>query len=243
MEEEEQAAVGSAFPAPPPFYQTFTPENIDRLQKHLESEKGFSSTTFRTTEPTIGTLPDIASVPSAIRNLVPPPAPQDGTYSLFGTVHTINPASTDVSSPPNQPRLLHLIHQMLLKFLSITHILSIDPSNKFYAPAWDQLNALFTEMHQGINAWRPHQTRETLIEMMEDQIAKVKEETQQIRESVGRAREVVEGIAKSGQKYQGVLIQNGTLQNDESRMAAKVEEKRKRAKQVWQAIEGELAVA
>ena len=125
---------------------------------------------------------------------------------------------------------------MLLKFLSITHILSIDPSNKFYAPAWDQLNALFTEMHQGINAWRPHQTRETLIEMMEDQIAKVKEETQQIRESVGRAREVVDRIAKSGQKYpRGANSEWDPAERRVIEWLRRSIEKRKRAKQVWQA--------
>lgn len=55
-----------------------------------------------------------------------------------------------------------------------------------------------------MNGYRPHQARETLILMMEEQIEKVRGETRAVRESVGSAREVVEGLGRDGEGVEDV---------------------------------------
>lgn len=46
-----------------------------------------------------------------------------------------------------------------------------------------------------MNEYRPHQARETLIEMMEEQIRRGREETKGAKEMVRRVREALEKVA------------------------------------------------
>ena len=239
-EEGQQAAISSAFPAPPPFYKSFTASNLDRFREHLESIGQLTSASFSPTDPTTGSIPDSASLPADLQNLIPPSIPTQGTYSTFGTTHTVGPAASEAPPPPTQAHLLDIIRQILLKFLHITHILAIDPSMKFYSPAWDQLDALFKEMHDGINAWRPHQARESLIAMMEDQIKNIRSESERVRESVGRAKEVVEGVGKGGEKKQMNGTVNGHGINGLASSGVKRQRVERRDRMVWETIEREI---
>ncbi|KAG8532844.1 uncharacterized protein KY384_002722 [Bacidia gigantensis] len=237
-EDGQQVGVSSAFPAPPPFYKSFTAENISQLQDHLESTGAAPLTAFDPTDPEKNIIPDNSSVPSELQNLIPPSIPANGAYRSFGTVHSTKPPPpSELPAPPSQAQLLKTIHQILLKFLHITHILSIDPSMKFYGAAWDQLETLFRELHEGINAWRPHQARETLIRMMEDQIKKLDAENQMVRDAVNEANAVVEGIghaSKDARSLKGGEVERQQKANQES-------EKRKRKDKVlWETIEREV---
>ena len=235
-EESQQSAISSAFPAPPPFYKSFSPSNLNRLQDHLESVGAAPLNTFNPTDPIASSLPDTTSLPSDLRNLVPPSIPSDGTYTTFETVHAVKPTTSESAPPPTQAHLVELLHRILLKFLHITHVLAIDPSMKFYGPVWDQLDALFKEMHDGINAWRPHQARESLIAMMEGQIEKIKSESERVRESVGSAKEVVEGIGKSVEGQE----ENGTVSGHGNRTIGdrgQTQKKRKKEETLWELID------
>ncbi len=57
---------------------------------------------------------------------------------------------------------------------------------------------MFQEINKVINGYRPHQARETLILMLEEQLERVRGETRGVGEAVGRAREVVEELSKEG---------------------------------------------
>ncbi|KAG0792273.1 hypothetical protein G6F62_006488 [Rhizopus arrhizus] len=46
----------------------------------------------------------------------------------------------------------------------------------------ENISTTFINMHHILNAYRPHQARETLRLLMEDQIAKKRQQTQEIRE-------------------------------------------------------------
>lgn len=96
------------------------------------------------------------------------------------------------SQPPTQQRLLVITHNILLTFLALTHALASAPST--YAPIWDQLHALFQEAHAVVNDYRPHQARETLIAMMEAQVAKGREEGKGAREMGARVKAVLEKL-------------------------------------------------
>lgn len=82
------AAISSAFPAPPPFYKSFTAQN-------LESQKTYLETTNQPTSgppPTPTSGPNLFSLPPELRNLFPPAPPPEGKYKSFGIEHDVSAA-------------------------------------------------------------------------------------------------------------------------------------------------------
>ena len=235
--------ISSAFPAPPPFYKAFTPEKIKSLRNELQSSSQTPLTSFDPTDPAASSIPDSTSLPREFIELIPPPLPPDGTYSTFGTLHNISStASLDSPPPPSQDHLLNLLRRILLKFLRITHILSVDPSPKFYGPAWEQLEALFKELHECINAWRPHQARETLIHMMEEQIRDIKAETETVKNGVKKAKGVIIGIAETSGMADLDGIVNEHQGTDLVKGAPKSSPRLERKKMLWRVIEKDVGV-
>ena len=242
-EENQPAVISSAFPAPPLFYKSFTAQNLDCLEGLLNSSSPRSPDIFRPTDPVTAPIPNADTLPPELRNLIPPPLPPGGTYHTFGTFHNIDAGrASDLTSPPAQDHLLSLLHQILFKFLHITHILSIDPAMQFYGTVWEQLEALFKEMHEGINGWRPHQARESLVRTMEEQIRDVKAETQRVRDGVTKAKKVVEAIAKGvvGDEGHGVVNKHRSseLEKEEIRRRKPIE----RDNLVWEIIERNVSI-
>ena len=83
-----QPLMSAPFPAPPPFFKSFTPENITRV-KELQNAHARSA---QTSSPSTGTLP--FSLPpelrsSSLAHLIPPLPPPDGVFRLFGQQHNV----------------------------------------------------------------------------------------------------------------------------------------------------------
>lgn len=231
-DQPQPGTISAAFPAPPPFYKSFTPQNLERLQEHLES---LGQSTSPATQPTTAPIPDLLSLPPEIRNLIPPPPPAAGKYRSFGTLHEVSatPASEDQQTP-TPTRLLSLTHKLLLTFLSLTNALATNPAG--YGPIWDELHELFQEINKVINGYRPHQARETLILMLEEQLGRVRGETKEVGEAVGRAKEVVETL---GREEQGLRQGVGTDHFREP-MRRRSRKEQNVEKQVWRVLEREL---
>ncbi|KAM0803669.1 MED7 protein-domain-containing protein [Usnea florida] len=233
-DQPQPGTISAAFPAPPPFYKSFTPQNLSRLQEHLSSA---NQTTPPATHPTTAPIPSLLSLPPELRNLIPPPPPPDGKYRSFGTLHEISSTSPpeEQQQTPTPSRLLSLTHKLLLTFLSLTDALATNPSG--YGPIWDELHELFQEINKVINGYRPHQARETLILMLEEQLERVRGETKGIGEAVGRAREVVEGL---GREDRG----GGDLDviTDEMRRSGDAQDgkERRMEKRTWEILEREV---
>lgn len=121
----------------------------------------------------------------------PAAPPQNSDESGSVQQHAAQP------QPPTQQRLRVITHNILLTFLTLTHALASAPST--YAPIWDELHALFQEAHAVVNDYRPHQARETLIAMMEAQVAKGREEGKGAREMGARVKAVLEGLGGGGE--------------------------------------------
>lgn len=56
------------------------------------------------------------------------------------------------------------------------------------------LRTLFINIHHILNEYRPHQARESAIEMMQDHLDRTRTETAAIRTQVDKARKVLEGL-------------------------------------------------
>lgn len=86
MEEQQAApALATAFPAPPPFWQSFTPENLERIAEFRASQNPINKTYDPATE-----LPlRILDLPPELRCLQPPVQPPEGKYKCFGDFYNV----------------------------------------------------------------------------------------------------------------------------------------------------------
>lgn len=233
-DQPQVGTISAAFPAPPAFYKSFTPQNLERLQEHLESSG--QSTSSPATQPTTAPIPDLLSLPPELRNLIPPPPPPEGKYRSFGTLHEVSPTpASEDQQTPTPARLLSLTHKILLAFLSLTNALATNPAG--YGPIWDELHELFQEIHKVINGYRPHQARETLILMLEEQLERVRGETRGIGEAVERAKEVVETLGKEDQDGVGGGVETDQVQEAVSQGSRKEQIMEKR---IWTVLEREV---
>ncbi len=85
-----------------------------------------------------------------------------------------------------------------------------------------------------INGYRPHQARETLILMMEEQLETVRGETRSVRESVERAKGVMEGLGKQDPEQDRMADRKDAEGNRRKTM-----EERK-TKRIWEILEREV---
>ena len=111
--------------------------------------------------------------------------------------------------------------------------LSVNPEH--YGRKIEDLRTLFINMHHLINEYRPHQARETLIVMMEEQVERCRGEVNGFREM----REKVEGILEGLRRDSGVrgLAEGEEVTEVEKKARRRSEEDRR----VWEALEMELA--
>ena len=79
-----------------------------------------------------------------------------------------------------------------------------------------------------MNEYRPHQARETLIEMMEEQIRRGREETKGAKEMIRRVREALEKVAAGSDGDERTVEmkdrgeENEQIEDDEEKMVWRV---------------------
>ena len=88
-----------------------------------------------------------------------------------------------------------------------------------------------------INGYRPHQARETLILMLEEQLQRVRGETKGIGEAVGRAREVVERLGKEDREGGDLDVITDKMRRSGDRQDSKEQRMEKRT---WEVLEREV---
>jgi mediator of RNA polymerase II transcription subunit 7 len=79
----DQSKASSTFPDPPPFWQDFTPDKIERaeaLKKQTAEQQGID----------IAAVIRVPEVPEELINLFPPAEPVDGKWRLFGEEQSLN---------------------------------------------------------------------------------------------------------------------------------------------------------
>ncbi|KAI9925273.1 hypothetical protein ASPWEDRAFT_121468 [Aspergillus wentii DTO 134E9] len=197
----QQRALATAFAPPPPLWKHFTPDNIKKLEGiKKEASKGEDGKS-RKKKWTAAELRAL-DLPPELRFLVPPEIPTE-QYSVFGELQSLStalpslqeqgieqlypspPADADRESPakPSQPLnhayyLLKISKSLLLNFLDFVGILSVYPEQ--FESKVEDLRNLFINAHHLLNLYRPHQARESLILMMEEQLGRTREEIQEM---------------------------------------------------------------
>ncbi|KAL4937180.1 mediator of RNA polymerase II transcription subunit 7 [Aspergillus oleicola] len=197
---EAGRALNTAFAPPPPLWKHFTPENLQKLENiKKEQSKGEDGNPKRKdwSPAELRTL----TVPPELRFLVPPEIPSK-QYSVFGEAQNLSTAlpsleeqgitqlypsdpkpsaNSESASQPAQPLnhayyLFKISKSLLLNFLEFVGILSVAPDQ--FEPKVEDIRNLFINAHHLLNLYRPHQARESLIMMMEEQLSRTKEEIQ-----------------------------------------------------------------
>lgn len=271
------AEQSSIFPPPPPFYKDFTAANVQRLQEFKDTQTtgdnaAATSSSILDLPPELrllvppepptdgkfrffGANIDVCPFPSLlsiarlthhdqIHDRLPtladfePPIPQ-----LYPTI----PASSgDATHSTDLAAYLRTtLRTILLTFLQLTSILSQNPAG--HAQKVKQLETLVFNAHQLINEYRPHQARETLIRMMEEQVEARKQEI----EGVDAMREKVRGllgdleteVGLSGKGALGIGAGAGGVSGSEDRDGEGEELGRWKGEQraIWAAMDEELA--
>ncbi|KYK61138.1 hypothetical protein DCS_02279 [Drechmeria coniospora] len=210
MADQEPHSLASTFPNPPPFWHDFTPDKLGRIEK-LRSELVDEEAAEEATPLRVPNLPD------DLTNLQAPPEPADGRWRVFGDQYMLDDklptledqGITNLHAAANESQqqqlqdkdgkhydraleLKKLSKSLLLNFLELVGVMSHNPADG-EAKVKD-LRTLFINLHHILNEYRPHQARESAIEMMQDHLDRTRAETAAIRTQVDKARSVLEGL-------------------------------------------------
>jgi len=208
MEEQPPPnALAAAFPNPPPFWQSFTPENLE----HISSIRAFQNQESKNYVAAKELSTRLLELPAELRWLQPPEPPNDGKFRCFGDLFDMNDPLPSLEeqgiqqlyTPPDTPVGKHadralvlkrLAKSLLLNFLDLVGILSINPALSESKIA--DLRTLFVNFHHLLNEYRPHQARESLIMLMQDQLEKSRAETHGIRVMKEKVDSILDGLKK-----------------------------------------------
>ncbi|KAI9681783.1 MAG: Mediator of RNA polymerase II transcription subunit 7 [Trizodia sp. TS-e1964] len=222
-----------SFPSPPPFYKYFTDENVALLKTLKDSH---SAQTTR--DPAGGdavaqlrSLKENNDLPPDLQFLIPPDPPSTGTYRSFGDTYFVEeklpnledagieqvyPADALSNSLNPAQYLRNIAGSLLLSFVELVGVLSIAPDQ--YHSKIEDLQTLFLNFHDLLNKYRPHQARESLILLMEEQLEKSRAETAQLQLMNKKVQDVLKGLGDLVNPK--VISTNGIssqLQNSSSR--------------------------
>ncbi|KAF9328042.1 Mediator of RNA polymerase II transcription subunit 7 [Linnemannia elongata] len=191
MEDPNAQQQGAAFPAPPYYFQRYTQPNLALLEK----------TKSDPTNPDLTTALD--ALPFPVLALEPPPPIKRGICWMFGrpwpvqdTLATLSEQGIEQLYPKGDidrvKELKKLNHSAIFNFLDLVHVLSTSPGE--FATKVDHIRVIFINMHHILNEYRPHQARETLRLMMNDQLARKRKETAALRKTCADLRKQLAGL-------------------------------------------------
>ncbi|KAK6333284.1 Mediator of RNA polymerase II transcription subunit 7 [Orbilia javanica] len=197
MAEEQDSRRASLFPTPPSFYTHFTPANQEKLKEFQTAAKDNEDDENASKE-----------LPEELVCLIPPKPPTD-KYQSFGQIWTLperHPTLQELNIPqlfpePNDEsynvdraqELRRLSKSLLLNYLELVGIMGISPEE--YAEKVYHLRIHLINIHELINNYRPHQARETLISMMEEQLEKSRQETEDNKKACAKIRELLGSLS------------------------------------------------
>ncbi|KAI5960436.1 PHA2 [Candida pseudojiufengensis] len=165
--------ISSLYPPPPPYYKFFTDDNLEKLNEWKKEDKE-------------------GTPPGELRFLIPPKQPEGSQYRGYGNIWSFqdklpNLKDTQWQQLYNDENLtsvtkieeLHkIMDSLLLAFLELISILSVDPQQ--FEPKIKDMSLLLINFNHLLNTYRPHQSRESLIMLLRNQISNKNNEIQEI---------------------------------------------------------------
>ncbi|CAH0479230.1 unnamed protein product [Peronospora belbahrii] len=137
-----------------------------------------------------------------------PPQPMKPMYHMFGSPYSTQDVVPDLLQPGKKlyasegnnenvsvdykAQMKKINHSLLANFVELVDILIKKPS--MFNEKLDEVEQLFLNMHNLINAFRPHQARETVIQMLKTQIQERRNAVRDIRRTIDESRQAVERV-------------------------------------------------
>lgn len=175
--------IASLYPPPPPYYKYFTKANLDKFAELSNSQKA-----------------DLKQGALHLQN--PPEIPQTDQYRGYGSVWSLEDKipslkslgftqlyqdeDETITSNTKIVELHKLLDSLLLNFLELVGSVSVEPA-KYYIKI-EHLKQLIINMNHLLNTYRPHQTRESLIMLLQKLIEDKRAETAQIEKTTLQAK-------------------------------------------------------
>ncbi|KAF2624514.1 hypothetical protein BU25DRAFT_154801 [Macroventuria anomochaeta] len=111
-----------------------------------------------------------------------------------------DPPSTSHSTDANIDRQQYLNRfnrSIIIEYISLLGIVAKNPTSEHKDRKLKHILTLVCNMHALINEYRPHQARETLITIMEEQVKRKKAEAEGVKVMQEKIRGVLEGFGKA----------------------------------------------
>lgn len=195
MASESSNEIAALYPPAPPYLKFFTQENLEKIEEYKKTKQKNSEVASDNED----------EIHCELDFLIPPPIPKSGHYRAFGSVWQIKdhlpsleslgmtqlykvPIEGNATSYQYKINELHkLLKSLLLNFLELVGILSINPEK--FPEKVENIRTILVNIHHLLNEYRPHQSRESLIMLLEEQLEYKKQEIENIKEVCAEVRE------------------------------------------------------
>ena len=186
--------VSSLYPPPPPYVKFFTQSNLEKLPKYKEKK----AASAKQTAPNNSDGGSEEEITCALDYLIPPPMPKNQQYRAFGSIWQVKDQLPDLESmgltqlykksTENEStnyqykiqELRKLLKSLLLNYLELIGVLSINPD--MYERKVENIRTILVNIHHLLNEYRPHQSRESLIMLLEEQLEYKRGEIREIEQ-------------------------------------------------------------
>ncbi|KAK6455708.1 mediator of RNA polymerase II transcription subunit 7 [Scheffersomyces xylosifermentans] len=175
--------ISSLYPPPPVYVKFFTEENQNKLQAwqktQKKTQKELSKSESEDQPEKSNSVP-----PGELRFLVPPKPPAGTHYRGYGNLWSFEDKlpslksanweqlyqddDESITSETKIKELHKLMDSLLLNFLELIGLASIDPSQ--YESKIKDISLILININHLLNTYRPHQSRESLIMLLKKQI-------------------------------------------------------------------------
>lgn len=182
------------YPPPPPYYKYFTASNFEKFAEWKN-----------TPEPR-----DDSALLQELRLQIPPEIPTTDQYRGYGSVWSLEtklPPLKDlgwtqlyqeedenITSKTKIEELHKLLDSLLLNFLELTASVSVEPL-KFYVKI-EHLKLILINFNHLLNTYRPHQTRESLIMLLQSQLEGKRKEIAEIDATTAAVKEKIAALVQ-----------------------------------------------
>lgn len=121
-------------------------------------------------------------------------------YPSTSASPSADPTSASHSTDANIDRQQYLNRfnrSIIIEYISLLGVVALDPTSEHKDRKLKHILTLVCNMHALINEYRPHQARETLIRIMEEQVRKKKAEVEGVKAMEEKVRGVLDGFGKA----------------------------------------------
>lgn len=193
MSSDQSNEITALYPPPPPYMKFFTEANLEKLPEYQKIKNGDVAHDHSVTD----------EIACELDFLIPPRIPETGQYRAFGSIWQIKDELPDLKSlgmtqlysKPSTTKnyqykiqeLRKLLKSLLLNFLELIGVLSVNPES--FPEKLEHIRTILVNIHHLLNEYRPHQSRESLIMLLEEQLEYKKKEIQHIEQICEEVRE------------------------------------------------------